>query len=580
MKYIIYNNKLKYYLIQLEDTNSISISNKENPFLIMSNLKDCNELHLLAHGSPGHLDLGTGINIEALYENAEYLSTLNIEKIILWGCNVGKNIDFIKLFSHLTNSTVYSSVDYLGKNKGMLENDFDAMNDFVKNLPFYLSWSPLYKSSVRWSQLGNDIDGDFAEDNSGYSVAISSDGNTIAIGAINNDGNGDNSGQVRIYNYNDFSWNQIGNDIYGEFEQDNSGFSVSLSSNGHIVAIGAIYNSDSASASGHVRIYNYNGSSWNQIGSDIDGEVAFDLSGHSVSLSSDGYTVAIGATFNSDITVFSGHVRIWEYVTIANEWFLKGDDIDGETIFDYSGFSVSLSSDGNIVAIGEMGYPAFDGTGRVRIYNWNSGFWNLIGDIDGNAIGDNSGNSVSLSSDGYTVAIGATGNDSNGNDSGHVRIYNYQGTEWNQIGGTIEGEAVEDFSGKSVSLSSDGNTVAIGATANDGNGDNSGQVRIYNYQGTEWNLIGNIYGEAAGDFSGYSVSLSSDGNIVIIGAIYNSDSGINSGHVRIYRKKILSLSSLQRQIAAYVIPVKKSIDRKSSKTKSRIIAGYIIPSKL
>jgi len=138
MKVILYNQTLENHLTQLDDFQKISIENNVNPFLIMSNLKDCNELHLLAHGSPGHLDLGTGINTEALYENAEYLSSLNVQKIILWGCHVGKDNEFIKTFSKLTNATVYASKDYLGNNKGM-SDEFDAMNEFIKSLPFYLS---------------------------------------------------------------------------------------------------------------------------------------------------------------------------------------------------------------------------------------------------------------------------------------------------------------------------------------------------------------------------------------------------------------------------------------------------------
>ena len=48
-------------------------------------------------------------------------------------------------------------------------------------------------------------------------------------------------------------------------------------------------------ASGHVRIYEFSGSTWTQLGQDIDGEAAGDYSGFSVSLSSDGRIVAIGA---------------------------------------------------------------------------------------------------------------------------------------------------------------------------------------------------------------------------------------------------------------------------------------------
>ena len=103
----------------------------------------------------------------------------------------------------------------------------------------------------------------------------------------------------------------------------------------------------------------------------------------------------------------------------------------------------------------------------------------LGADIDGEAAGDNSGAAVSLSSDGTRVAIGATGNDGNGIYAGHVRIYEYSSGSWTQLGADIDGEATDDVSGSSVSLSSDGTTVAIGAPFNDGNGNVAGHVRVY-----------------------------------------------------------------------------------------------------
>ena len=54
-------------------------------------------------------------------------------------------------------------------------------------------------------------------------------------------------------------------------------------------------------------------------------------------------------------------------------------------------------------------------------------------------------------------------------DSGHVRVYQYSGSSWSQLGDDIDGEAAYDYSGYSVSLSSDGTIVAIGAYDNDGN---------------------------------------------------------------------------------------------------------------
>jgi hypothetical protein len=133
------------------------------------------------------------------------------------------------------------------------------------------------------------------------------------------------------------------------------------------------------------------------------------------------------------------------------------------------------------------------------------------------------------------VAIGARANDGNGASSGHVRLYQWNGAAWNQLGADIDGEAGGDSSGSSVSLSADGSVVAIGALSNDGNGYKSGHVRLYQWNGAVWNQLGDDFdGEAAGDKSGSSVSLSSDGTIVAIGAPYNNGNGTASGHVRVY----------------------------------------------
>ena len=77
------------------------------------------------------------------------------------------------------------------------------------------------------------------------------------------------------------------------------------------------------------------------------------------------------------------------------------------------------------------------------------------------------------------VAIGAPLNDGNGSDAGHVRVYRFDGGNWVQLGADIDGEAAGDHSGSSVSLSQNGGLVAIGAPLNDGNGGGSGHVRVY-----------------------------------------------------------------------------------------------------
>ena len=104
-----------------------------------------------------------------------------------------------------------------------------------------------------------------------------------------------NASKVRIYSFNGISWSQLGQDINGEAYGDYAVI-VSLSSDGSVVAIGAPDNDGNGSNSGHVRIYSYNGGSWVQMGQDIDGDNASDEFGHSVSLSADGNTVLYWCT--------------------------------------------------------------------------------------------------------------------------------------------------------------------------------------------------------------------------------------------------------------------------------------------
>ena len=231
-----------------------------------------------------------------------------------------------------------------------------------------------------------------------------------------------------------------------------------------------------------MRIYRLDANDqWVQVGADIDGEADFDESGYSVSLSGDGQTVAIGAPYNQGNGSYVGHVRIYR-LDANDQWAQVGADIDGEADYDESGYSVSLSGDGQTVAIGAP-YNQGNGdySGHVRIYQLDaSDQWIQVGaDIDGEVAGDESGRSVSLSDDGRTVAIGATWNDGNGDSSGHVRIFQLDANDqWVQVGADIDGEADYDEFGYSVTLSGDGETVAIGAPFNDGSGDNSGHVRI------------------------------------------------------------------------------------------------------
>ena len=334
-------------------------------------------------------------------------------------------------------------------------------------------------SSFSQTQIGEDIDGAVAYEHTGSSVSLSSNGMRIAILSKGSEVTGS---KVRLYEWDGGSWMQMGAAIYPESGFEFLGKIVSLSSDGLRVAIGVLDWDESGFDRGQVRVYEWDGVSWTQMGEDIDGEGDSDISGWSVSLSSDGSRVAIGAPFNDGAgTGFStGHVRVYEWD--GGNWVQMGGDIDGEGAEDLFGSSVSLSSDGIRVAVGATEWWQI-GTieeGYVRVYEWNDGSWTQMGeDINGKAVEDHFGSSVSLSSDGGRVAIGAPGNDGNGPGSGHVRVYEWDGVSWTQMGEDIDGEAAEDASGSSVSLSSDGTRVAIGAPGNDGNGTNAGHIRVF-----------------------------------------------------------------------------------------------------
>ena len=97
--------------------------------------------------------------------------------------------------------------------------------------------------------------------------------------------------------------------------------------------LGRLLTTATALDSGHVRVYEYSGSAWAQLGTDIDGEAADDQSGFSVSLSSDGTRVAIGAS-ETTATVTT-QATCGSMTTMAVLGLKLGADIDGEAADDH-----------------------------------------------------------------------------------------------------------------------------------------------------------------------------------------------------------------------------------------------------
>lgn len=376
-----------------------------------------------------------------------------------------------------------------------------------------------------WIQLGSNIKGTNADDAFGRSISLSASGNVIAIGA---NGANNETGYVRTFTWNGTTWVQRGTDIIGDASNNQFGQVVSLSSNGTVLAVAAPFNDGSTNDPndnrGRVKIYQWNGTAWNQLGANIDGEAGV-WAGYSLSLSSNGLVVAIGVVYDSAAGTQAGSVRIYEWN--GTNWIQRGVNIDGEAANSFDGFSVSISSDGSVVALSS---PVYNGVGLVRVFEWVSPDWiqrgaSFVGSSSDYQIGYN----VALSGNGNTLVVPVPLADTN---RGLVRIYDYINLNWVQRGSDIIGKAAEDRFGGQVAITSNGSRLIIGATQNDTASSTKGYAQIYTWNDNAWVQTGSdIIGTNNNDYSG-TVSISADGTIVSVGALAHNNV---TGQVRIFK---------------------------------------------
>ena len=343
------------------------------------------------------------------------------------------------------------------------------------------------------TQLGADIDGEAAGDQAGHAVALNADGTVLVVGAVFNDGGGSNAGHVRVYDWTDGSWVQRGSDIDYTIQNAQFGAAVDVNADGTIVVIGAPWSgkgshactsgpgaggsngrrprregkcrkdlfgynegvaisadgtivavggSENSYGPGYVRVYEWSGGSWGQLGADIDGEGTGDYSGTPVRLSSDGTVVAIGAPYNDGGTGSnSGHARVYEW---SGSWSQRGSDIDGTSASDYAGYRIALSADGNILALGSQ-----ETGGHINVYQWLDGAWAPMGD----GISETNSMSVALNADGTVLAAGLE----------YVQVYEWTAGAWVKAGPQIASEGTSDNFGMGLALNADGSILAAGS---------------------------------------------------------------------------------------------------------------------
>ena len=270
--------------------------------------------------------------------------------------------------------------------------------------------------------------------------------------------------------------------------------------------------------------YQVPGSSWSQQAKLVASDpTAYDYLGYSVAISSDGNTAIVGVQYGDDPIVGTDVGSAYIFTRSGSSWTqqqeIKASDAAPG---DYFGYSVSISSDGNTVIVGA---PIDNSTaGSAYIFTRSGGTWTQQQKITASdaAADDYFGWSVSISSDGNTVIVGAYKEDNTATDAGSAYIFTRSGSSWSQQQKIIASDAAYSSGfGYSVAISGDGNTAIAGAYIDDPGGvGNAGSAYIFTRSGSTWTQQQKITASdgANSDLFGSSVSISSDGNTAIVGA--------------------------------------------------------------
>jgi len=294
----------------------------------------------------------------------------------------------------------------------------------------------------------------------GASVAISGDGNTILVGAPEDDGGVYRphqgwAGAAWVFTRSGSGWSQQGPRLTAASEQSgppNFGMSVALAADGGTALVGG---------HGGAWVFTRSGSSWSQVGatlapSDQSGQADF---GVSVALSGDGGTALIGGPLDGEVTAPGGgpavtppHGAAWVFTPSGSGWAQQGAKLlDGSETVDRFGVAVALSGDGNTGLVGDSVFTRAGAT-------WSQGALLMPGAASqaGILVGD----TAALSSDGQTALVGGS--------AGNLPIawlFARSGSSWSQQGATLAGgSSPTGAAGVSTVLSGDGQTALVGAS--------------------------------------------------------------------------------------------------------------------
>lgn len=333
------------------------------------------------------------------------------------------------------------------------------------------------------TQIGQEITGDNGDPSFGSNVALSENGNVLAITSELYNLTGTSDGLVRVYSKTSGNWSQIGQDIIGPVNS-RMGYRVVLSNDGSVLAV--------SNYSNLVQVYKNVNNNWTQIGQDIQEY------GHSISLSGDGSTIAIG---DGLINKFNPR-PVTIYKNISGNWTRIGT-IPGNP--DGFGFGVALSENGDILAV-----SIYNGTlsGLVVIYKNVNNIWTDIGNTYTINPNDSLGFRVSISSDGNTIAVTSSKTQSATQNYGSVFVYKNINNIWTQMGNEIISPVPNEQFAKNVVISGSGNVVVVGSmTSTTGK---TGRLDIFEYLQGNWVKKGEII-DQNGSSIWWAIALSRDG---------------------------------------------------------------------
>jgi hypothetical protein len=390
-----------------------------------------------------------------------------------------------------------------------------------------------------------------ASDLFGYKVSMNSDGTKVIVGAFFEDTGGARAGAAYIFALSGGSWSQEAK-IMASDQQANDyfGYSVSMSSDGTKVIVGAQQEDTGGTTAGAAYIFALSGGSWSQQQKiQASDKQAYDRFGTSVSMSSDGTKVLVGAYGESTGATWAGSAYI--FALSGSSWSQEAKiQASDKAAYDEFGYNVSMNSDGTRVIVGAQGEDTgATNAGAAYIFAFSSGSWSQEAKIqasDAQAT-DNFGYSVSMSGDGARVLVGARYEDTGGTSTGAAYIYAYSSGSWSQeakIQASDPGTSATF--GHSVSMNSDGTKVIVGALYEDTGATNAGAAYTFALSGGSWSQEAKIQASdlQADDYFGQSVSMSADGTKVIVGAAYEDPGGAsNAGSAYIFEVPLLTLTS-------------------------------------